>query len=158
MLKQKKKKKKKFGFSFGFSTPGKNDSVKACNEEPESSPLEQNLVQGNIRHNGWSWFGPQRKGKRWCGGTESSWAILRQQIVSRRPGRYTFDRFFERQPRESSYIFPEDPRIYVVRLVAASGHFWILDPHHVTHPSGHFWLPKGSSWALRVVCPDDERS
>ena len=27
--------------------------------------------------------------------------------------------------------------------------FLIPDPYYVTHPSAHFWLPKGSPWALR---------
>jgi hypothetical protein len=55
-------------FNFTFPTTGKNESVKLYGKEPESSPLHRYLFQVDICHDGWSWYGSQREGKR--GGEE----------------------------------------------------------------------------------------
>ena len=51
----------------------------------------------------------------------------------------------------------KDPRIYAVRLVAASGHFLILDPPTSLIRPDISGCPKRAHGASGVVYPDDER-
>ena len=51
-------------FKFNFSTAGRNKSVKQYGEESKCPPMDRDLLQIDIYHDEWSWYGSQREVKR----------------------------------------------------------------------------------------------